>query len=340
MKRITKTLCVGLILSGAFNTNAQTPGTTGTITGADGIIYTTVVALDNKVWTQQNLGAVQVASSDADAVAYGDLYQWGRWMDGHQTRTPDNVSNTGATPNDPRGYNSQPGNPFYASWWWNANTGSGWQWTANTPADIDSGNGCDPCKQIFGTEWQIPTAQQWVTVLGSESIVNSATAFSSNLKLTVAGTRSASDGDKKSAGSQGHYWSSTVCNNFNNGTQTAKEASIGVNSAGATGCMSVGTGMPVRCIKAGLPSTHINDGTGYKSILYIYPNPANDVVTVSNIPETATLVITDMTGKKLYQTTNSKTKETISTTRFANGIYMIHINHSGISVTQKLVVNK
>jgi hypothetical protein len=34
----------------------------------------------------RNLGAEQVATSPTDAKAFGDLYQWGRWADGHQCR--------------------------------------------------------------------------------------------------------------------------------------------------------------------------------------------------------------------------------------------------------------
>ena len=41
----------------------------------------------------RNLGATQAATSSTDVDAYGDLYQWGRFSDGHQCRT----SNTTAT---------------------------------------------------------------------------------------------------------------------------------------------------------------------------------------------------------------------------------------------------
>ena len=35
----------------------------------------------------RNLGATQAATSSTDVDAYGDLYQWGRFSDGHQCRT-------------------------------------------------------------------------------------------------------------------------------------------------------------------------------------------------------------------------------------------------------------
>jgi hypothetical protein len=51
----------------------------------------------------RNLGAEQVATSPTDSKAFGDLYQWGRWADGHQCRTSGTittVSNTDRTGHD------------------------------------------------------------------------------------------------------------------------------------------------------------------------------------------------------------------------------------------------
>lgn len=39
-----------------------------------------------KTWMDRNLGATQVATSVSDALAFGSLYQWGRFADGHQCR--------------------------------------------------------------------------------------------------------------------------------------------------------------------------------------------------------------------------------------------------------------
>ena len=55
-----------------------------------------------KIWMDRNLGASQVATSSTDANAYGDLYQWGRAADGHESRTSATTSTnaTSAVPND------------------------------------------------------------------------------------------------------------------------------------------------------------------------------------------------------------------------------------------------
>ncbi|NCU32683.1 MAG: hypothetical protein EOM23_07120, partial [Candidatus Moranbacteria bacterium] len=48
-------------------------------------------------WMDRNLGASQVATSGTDAASYGDLYQWGRFADGHQCRTSPTTSTLSST---------------------------------------------------------------------------------------------------------------------------------------------------------------------------------------------------------------------------------------------------
>ena len=56
----------------------------------DGLTYETVLNPDTgRVWLDRNLGASQVADAKDDSDAYGDLYQWGRYRDGHEDRTSD-----------------------------------------------------------------------------------------------------------------------------------------------------------------------------------------------------------------------------------------------------------
>jgi hypothetical protein len=46
-----------------------------------------VTSAGGSIWMDRNLGATQVATSSTDALAYGNLFQWGRGADGHQVRT-------------------------------------------------------------------------------------------------------------------------------------------------------------------------------------------------------------------------------------------------------------
>lgn len=73
----------------------------------------------------------------------------------------------------------------------------------------------------------------------------------------------------------------------------------------------------------------------------IYPNPANDFVTITNLPIGSTMRILDITGKVVYSSaiTNEQTT-TINTTDFINGIYLIRIENNGNIANRKLVVNK
>lgn len=168
--------------------------------------YTTVRAADGNVWLQQNLGSDQIATASNDAAAYGDLFQWGRWDDGHQTRTS-TLSTVAPTPNDPTGLvanteflNSTP------VWWDGAALSDTWQ--AETPNDVTATNGCDPCKAL-GNEWHLPSSDEWQAVILAESMNDILSAFQSNLKLATGGTRNAS-GSFDFVGQRGYYWSNTT----------------------------------------------------------------------------------------------------------------------------------
>jgi len=129
-------------------------GDTGCVTfvyGGQNVTYRTVRAADGKVWLQQNLGSTQVATSKEDEAAYGDVFQWGRWDDGHQKRNS-TVIPAAPTPNNPLGVQT-PTNGYIAAttgWWSGANMQLTDLWTAETPATVTATNGCDPCAGSTG----------------------------------------------------------------------------------------------------------------------------------------------------------------------------------------------
>ena len=52
----------------------------------NGIEYLTVPSPDTgKIWLDRNLGVSQVCTSSTDSSCYGNLYQWGRNDDGHES---------------------------------------------------------------------------------------------------------------------------------------------------------------------------------------------------------------------------------------------------------------
>jgi len=153
------------------------------------------VASAGQIWMDRNLGASRVATSMEDAVAYGDLYQWGRLADGHQSRTSPTTSTLST--NDVPGHGSfilAPSSPYD---WRSPQNHSLWQGVTGIN---------NPCPSGF----RLPTATEWEAELASWDNNNSADAYNSPLKLVPAGHRNNSNGILSGAGSEAYYWSSTV----------------------------------------------------------------------------------------------------------------------------------
>ena len=168
-------------------------GGSSTVQDADGNTYGTVLAQDGRCWLDRNLGTTRAATSSTDDASYGWYFQWGRDYDGHQ------ISNSGTTTilssTDTPGHGSfirSTANPYD---WRSSKNDSLWQGVSGTN---------NPCPAGF----RLPTKDEWVSLVSTEGITNSATAFSSTLKLPLAGHRSRADGSLVNQGSHGYYWSS------------------------------------------------------------------------------------------------------------------------------------
>ena len=53
--------------------------------------------ITGEIWMGRSLGVGQVATGSTGAVAYGDLYQWGRDTEGHEVRTGSTTSTIATT---------------------------------------------------------------------------------------------------------------------------------------------------------------------------------------------------------------------------------------------------
>jgi uncharacterized protein (TIGR02145 family) len=155
------------------------------VTGADG----------SQQWLDRNLGASQVATSSNDADAYGDLYQWGRGSDGHESRT--SPTTTVLSPSDSPGHDNFIKSPTSPYDWRSPKNDNLWQGVSGIN---------NPCPAGF----RLPTETEWMTEYNNWTPKNSAGAFASNLKLVMAGDRILTDGAIERAGSSGYYWSSTA----------------------------------------------------------------------------------------------------------------------------------
>lgn len=202
------------------------------------VTYITVRGSDGNIWLQQNLGSSKVADAIADAESYGDLFQWGRWDDGHQARNSALVAVP--TPNNPLGIAEGSSNYFTGTWWTpNSQTD---KWEAPTPAEASDSNGCDPCKAL-GQGWKIPNEAEWTAIKNSENITNPASALASNLKLPGNGYRSNTNGSFTFVGARGYYWSATPS------STGGKYLYVGSVSANASAGAPRGQGAAIRCMK-------------------------------------------------------------------------------------------
>jgi len=74
--------------------------------------------------------------------------------------------------------------------------------------------------------------------------------------------------------------------------------------------------------------------------LNIYPNPANDFLTITNLEKGSLLSIADISGKVVYHELVQLENTTINTTEFANGVYFIQHVLQGKINTGKMVISK
>jgi len=212
----------------AYATNSVGTAYGGQLSFSTFLYFTNVTnPTTGEIWMDRNLGASKVARSTIDAAAYGDLYQWGRGPDGHE-RTSGTTS-TLATSDIP-GH----GNFIITSWlspydWRSTQNDNLWQGVSGTNNPCPSG-------------YRLPTDSEWEAERRSWSSDNAYGAFTSSLKLPVAGYRAFTNGSLNDVGSHGSYWSSMV-DGIYAGFLDFDSSSARMNSSYRA------NGFSVRCIK-------------------------------------------------------------------------------------------
>ncbi|AZA81151.1 hypothetical protein C1637_00800 [Chryseobacterium lactis] len=289
------------------------------------VSYATVRGADGKVWLQQNLGSSKVATSVADEDSYGDLFQWGRWDDGHQLRNSSTMSPP--TPNNPAGITTGSyiiGSP---SWW--AGFAATDTWIDKGPNDAKENTGVDPCKALGG-EWKMPSQAEWTGIVNAESISNPATAFASHLKLPAGGYRGSSNGDFTFVGQRGYFWSSDTSG------IGGKYLYIGNILANPSSGAPRGQGSSVRCIK---PSSSLGTSETRPNTIAvgIYPNPTNGILIVKVDSSIQTASVTNAVGQKLNVGFSGNQ---IDMTGLPNGVYIVELKLKNGQLISKKVIKK
>ncbi len=194
-------------------------------------IPTAIVDVTNPItgrtWMDRNLGASQAATSSTDAQAYGDLYQWGRFSDGHQCRNSSATSTLSSS--DTPGHDN-----FILA------TNSPFDW--RSPQNNNLWQGINGTNNPCPSSYRLPTETEWEEERASWSSNNAVGAFNSHLKLPVAGERSGINGSLGNVDSIGIYMSATVI-----GTNTKSLIFWSSGADGLNGGRAYGSS--VRCIK-------------------------------------------------------------------------------------------
>jgi len=290
------------------------------------VSYATVRGNDGKIWLQQNLGSSQVATSVTDVDSYGDLFQWGRWDDGHQLRN----SATSSVPslNSPDGLAGS--NSFMigsgTGSWWSTNATSD-AWTAKDDSVVTASIGADPCKAV-GQDWKMPSQADWTLLVGSETIINPASAYASTLKMPASGYRSNTTGGFTFVGQRGYYWSADTA------STGGKYLYIGSTIANPSSGAPRGQGAAVRCIKetASLSTSDIRINA-----IGIYPNPTRGILNVKADSKIENVNIFSIGGQKM----KSKVSDNqVDLQELPKGIYIIELTlKNGQKLSDKIIKN-
>jgi len=197
-------------------TVAHTVGTVAPVTKTVtyGLVATAIGGTGTKCWITQNLGADNQASSATDATeaAAGWYWQFNR-LQGYKhdgtTRTPGTV----------------------------------WDTTQdNMSATWEAAK--DPCTQLLGPGWRIPTYTEWFNADAAPQNWNNYTdGYNSVLKLHAAGGLKIADGSLIARAIGAYYWSSTQVSATLGNRMVLNSSSANINSGDKA------TGDSMRCLR-------------------------------------------------------------------------------------------
>jgi len=209
--------------------------------------FNSIMSGEAKCWITKNLGADQQATAvnDNSEAAAGWYWQFNKvqgYKNDGTTRTPNNA---------------------WTPWITGNSENSNWL-AAN-----------DPCVQLLGGGWRIPTSTEWIKVIGTpQNWTGIADAYATELKLHAAGLMASNNGVLASRGANTSYWSSTqysstpYANYFYNGNQVSY-----ADKAYA---------MPIRCLRDAQVKSIPSISNVTLPVANMTANSANGLATVAN----------------------------------------------------------
>ncbi len=200
-----------------------------------------ITSATGKIWMDRNLGARRVATALNDKVAYGNLYQWGRGEDGHQTFIVNGAADYGLLMGGATSILSATDNPGHSMFIYTTATPNDWRSTQNNTLWQGVSGINNPCPSGF----RLPTTAEWSSELSTNGISTLAQAYSSIFKLTAPGAviNTSTIASTSSYSSYGYYWSSTVSG------ASAESLRGSPVSISIPGTFPRAWAMAVRCIK-------------------------------------------------------------------------------------------
>lgn len=198
-----------------------------------------VTSPTGKVWMDRNLGAFRAATAMDDVQSYGSLYQWGRGSDGHQC--VNRFTGDGVTTSSDTTTLSSSDTPGHGNFIATASHPNNWR----DPQNLNLWQGVNGTNNPCPNGYRLPTSVELEAERASWVTSNTAGAYASPLKISVAGVRSISSGTSTvlSPNSDGRYWSST---NYNANASNHLYISGGNSYVNGS---NRATGISVRCIK-------------------------------------------------------------------------------------------
>lgn len=152
-----------------------------------------VKSVTGRVWMDRNLGASRAALSINDELSFGNLFQWGRLADGHESRTSQTTNSISN--------NYIPGNSLFIL---NSVSNGDWLLPQNNFLWSNDFNN-NPCP----TGYSIPTEEEIANEIKTWNLQDAYGAFNSLLKLPFAGFRNGETGVLET-GFSSAYWTKTT----------------------------------------------------------------------------------------------------------------------------------